>query len=284
MKSMAGGPEIYAYLDFRRYLDDWFSARKAANPRYSHRLFARKAGHKNPSLLLLVIQGKRNLSGPNVEGFGKALGLSSDEHRFFDRLVRLGQAKTQQEQNEAWGEISASRRFREARGIEGLGFEVISRWYYSATHELARRDDFEADPAWIARTLRPKVSVSQARKALEALTELGLLAPDESGKLEPKDASLATPHEVAGLAARNYHDGMLDLARRSITEVARAERHLCGVTVCIPQSLVPALKREFDAFQERLMDLCDGAADAPEQVYQAELALFPLSTVAEGPA
>ncbi len=282
---MAGEPDIYAYLDYRSYLQDWFAAHKAANPRYSHRLFARKAGHKNPSLLLLVTQGKRNLSGPNVEGFGKAMGLTADQHRFFDRLVRLGQAKTQQEQNEAWAEISASRRFREARGIDGrLGFEVISRWYYSATHELARRDDFEADPHWLARTLRPKITVAQARKALEALTSLGLLAPDDNGKLAPQDASLATPHEVAGLAARNYHDGMLDLARRSITEVARTERHLCGVTVCIPQSLVPALKREFDAFQERLLDLCDGVEDAPEQVYQAELALFPLSVASEGAA
>ena len=280
---MADTPDLYAYLDFRRYLADWFTARKAANPRYSHRLFARKAGHKNPSLLLLVTQGKRKLSPTNVAGFARALGLSADDTRFFAHLVALGQASTQTEQNEAWAHISASRRFRDARALEGQGFEVISRWHHSAIHELARRDDFEADPAWVARTLRPRVTKAQARAALELLFDLGMLVTDEHGRTEPRDVSLATPHEVAGLAARNYHDGMLDLARKSIAGSARDERHLAAVTVCIPRSLVPALKREIDAFQERLLDLCDGATDAPEQVYQAHLALFPLSEAPEAP-
>ncbi len=270
-------PDLYSYLDYRRYLDDWFRARKAANPRYSHRLFARKAGHKNPSLLLLVVQRKRNLSPTNVEGFTRALGLTGDEARFFSRLVQLDQAATQAEQNEAWGYISASRRFREARQLEGAGFEIISRWYVSAIHELARRDDFEPDPAWIARSLRPKITVAQARRGLELLTDVGMLQEGPGGRVSPRDVSLVTPHEVAGLAARNYHDGMLELARGSIAAFPREQRHLCAVTVCIPRSLVPKLKREFDAFQERLLDLCDGAEDAPEQVYQAQLALFPLS-------
>lgn len=274
---MSTEPDLYAYLDFRRYLADWFAARKAANPRYSHRLFARKAGHKNPSLLLLVTQGKRNLSPTNVRGFARALGLSADDVRFFSHLVALGQASSQEEQNEAWSHISASRRFRDARALEGQGFEVISRWYHSAIHELARRDDFEPDPAWVARTLRPRIKTAQAKAALDLLFSLGMLVQDEHGRVEPRDVSLATPHEVAGLAARNYHDGMLDLARGSIAGSARDERHLAAVTVCIPRSLIPTLKREIDAFQERLLDLCDGAAEAPEQVYQAHLALFPLS-------
>jgi len=276
--------ELYSYLDYRRFLADWFEARKAGNPRYSHRLFARKSGHKNPSLLLLVIQRKRNLTGAQVASFSRAMGLDAEQSRFFAHLVALDQAKTQVEQNEAWSHISSSRRFREARSLHGQGFEVISKWYHSAIHELARRDDFLPEPAWVARTLQPKVTVAQARKALELLFELGMLVEDDDGGVSPRDVSLATPHEVVGLAARNYHDGMLDLARRSIEEIDRDQRHLCAVTVCIPRELIPKLKREFDAFQERLLDLCDGADAPPEQVYQAHLALFPLSRPPEGSA
>lgn len=275
-------PDVHAFLEYRRFLDAWFGAKKASNPRYSHRLFARLAGHKNPSLLLLVVQGKRNLSPANVEGFARAMSLSAEEGRFFAALVALDQADNHSQQNEAWALISASRRFREARALDGLGFEVISHWYYSAIHELARTDGFRSDPVWISRNLRPRVTSSQAKKALEVLTSLGMLVPDDNGKLEPVDVSLATPHEVAGLAARNYHDGMLDLARRSITDAARDERHLSAVTVCISPSLLPQLKREIDAFQERLLDLCDGSDAPPEQVYQVHMALFPLSTVSGG--
>jgi len=268
---------VFAYLDYRRFLDDWFRAAKAGNPRFSHRMFARMAGQKSPSLLIQVIGGKRNLTAATAESFSRAMGLPSDEAAFFADLVRFNQADTQAEQNQAWARISASRRFREARLVEGQAVEYISHWYYPAIRELAHRDDFDPDPSWLSRTLRPRVTPAQARQAMDVLLSLGLLTPDEHGIPRPSEASVVTPHEVAGLAARNYHRGMLELAAASIEGTAAPERHLVAVTVNIPQSLVPRLKEELNAFQERLLDLCDGAEGDPERVYQAELALFPLS-------
>ncbi len=142
----------------------------------------------------------------------------------------------------------------------------------AATPDWERTHVFENELSTAPRG--PRV---QAKSALDLLSSLGMLETDEHGATHPVDVSLATPHEVAGLAARNYHDGMLELARGSITGSARDERHLCAVTACIPRELVPRLKREFDAFQERILDLCDGAQGDREQVYQAHFALFPLS-------
>jgi uncharacterized protein (TIGR02147 family) len=269
--------DVFTYLDHRRFLADWFRAKKAGNPRFSHRMFARLAGQKSPSLLLQVIRAERNLTPATAEAFCKAMKLPAEEAAFFFDLVRLDAAKSQAEQNEAWARISASRRFREARTLEGQGVEYISHWYYPAIRELASRDDFDADPTWIARTLRPRITVAQARKAVALLLSLGLLVEREDGSVRSGEASVVTPHEVAGLAARNYHRGMLELARDSVECAAPAERHLLGVTVCIPRSLVPELKRELNAFQERLLDLCDRAEGAPESVVQLQLALFPLS-------
>ena len=277
----AKGIDLFSYLDFRRYLDDWFRAAKAGNPRFSHRMFARMAGQKSPSLLMQVVRGERNLTPATTEGFSRAMGLNSEEAAFFADLVRLGQARNQGEQNRAWARISASRRFREARQVEGQGVQYLSHWYYPATRELAHRDDFEADPSWIARTLRPRITLSQARQALDLLLSLGLLIEGDDGAVRPGEASVVTPHEVAGMAARNYHRGMLELARDSIEDAAREERHLAAVTVCIPRSLIPRLKRELNAIQERLLDLCDGAEEPAEQVYQVQLALFPLSSTPE---
>ncbi len=269
--------DIYGYLDFRRYLDDWFRAKKAGNARFSHRMFARMAQIKSPSLLLQVIRGERNLTAQTTEGFIRAMRLTADEASFFADLVALGQAKTGDEQNRAWARISASRRFREARKLEGQGVELLSKWYHSAVRELAQRHDFDRDPAWIAKTLRPRITVPQAKAATSLLLDLGLLVEDGEGRLRPEDASVVTPHEVAGLAARNYHRGMLELAIGSIESATRDERHLGAMTVCIPQALVPRLKREIGAFQERLLDLCDSAGEDAEQVYHLQVALFPMS-------
>ena len=269
-------PDLYATLDYRSWLQDWFDARKAANPRYSHRLFARRAGVRSPSLLREVIDGKRNLTANTLEGFVQALDLSSADARFFGDLVALDQADTEEERNEAWERVAASKRFREAHPIAGASVAYLSHWYIVAIRELALRDDFRRDARWVARQLRPRITAAQARSALETLESLGLLV-EADGRWRPADVSLATPHEVAGLAAHNYHREMLDRVREAIQGAEPEERHLAGVTVCIPMALVPRLKAEFDAFQERLLHLCVARADEAERVYQLELALVPLS-------
>ena len=147
--------------------------------------------------------------------------------------------------------------------------------------ELAQRADFVADPAWVARQMQPRITPAQARDALETLFELGMLV-EEEGRVRPADVSVATPHEVAGLAAHNYHQQMLDRARDAIEGADPEERHMLGITVAIPASLVPTLKAELDAVQERLLHLCDEHATEAERVYQLGLHLFPLSVPSGG--
>ena len=92
------------------------------------------------------------------------------------------------------------------------------------------------------------------------------------------DGSVVTPREVLGLAVHNYHQGMIDRAREGITGFKSAERHYMGVTVCIPEALVPQIKDEINSFAERLLELCDGADSPAERVYQFHMMAFPLSS------
>lgn len=278
---MRRGPDldIFQYLSYRKYLDDWFCAQKSADDRFSHRLFARRAGVRSPSLLKEVVGGRRNLTPSTVPGFAKALRLRGESADFFRALVQLDQADTHAEKNDAWERVAASRRFRQARPIDGGMMRVLSNWYYLAIRELAQCQDFDPDPAVVAARLHPRITVAQAREALDTMRELGMLV-DEDGHTVVADVSIATPHEVVGVAAGNYHRGMLARATESIESVDRAQRHLLGVTVAIPADMVPTLKAELDAFQERLLHLCDERVAEADAVYQINLQLVPLT--AEG--
>lgn len=276
-------PDVYSALSYRQFLRDWYEARKAADRRFSHRLFARRAGVSSPSLFNEVVAGKRNLTPVTLEGFIRALGLDDEEASFFRDLVQLDQGATPAERSDAWERIAASRRFRSARPIEGASFDYLSTWYLPAIRELALRGDFRFDPAWVARQLSPPISRMEAREALDTLVDLGMLVPADDGSVEVVDVSLATPHQVVGLAVHNYHRQMLERALDSITGHRSIERHLVGVTVAVPASLVPTLKEELDRFQERLLHLCDDHVDDAERVYQVHLALFPLSQAPETP-
>lgn len=90
------------------------------------------------------------------------------------------------------------------------------------------------------------------------------------------------------LAVSGQDSGGADAGGRQRPPTARAGirprlepevRHeeVVALTVAIPAELVPTLKVEINAFQERLLDLCDSSEADAEQVYQFNMQLFPLS-------
>jgi len=271
-------PTPYDYLDYRRFLAEWFKAKKKANPRYSYRLFARQANQRSPSLLHHIIEGKRNLTAATTEAFVGAMKLRAGEARFFQLLVELDQAKTPEQRNEVWESIASTRRFRDARQVEGASFAYLSTWYLPAIRELVQRPDFVDDPDWIAQTLRPRISAKEATEALATLTDLGMLVRDEHGLLTLAEDTVVTPPEVVSkLAVRNYHVGMLARAAESIDTFEPEERHLVAITVAAPEALMARMKDEANAFLERMMNLCDDAGDDADRVYQMNVQLFPLT-------
>jgi uncharacterized protein (TIGR02147 family) len=264
--------DVYGYLDYRSFLEDWFEDRKKTNRRFSHRLFARLAGHKNPSLLLQVVHGKRNLTDASTDGFLRALKLGDEEARFFRLLVQLDQARTHEERRVAWEAIAATRRFRQARNVDALAVRFLQDWTLPAVHELSRLPGFINDHEWVADALQPSIGKRDAKRALAELEELGLL---KDGKAT--DQTIVTPHQMTAVAVRDYHRQMMARAADCLDEVPAEQRHFGAVTVAVSEDLLPQLKDEVAAFQERLLELCDGSEITPDRVMQVNIQLFPLS-------
>jgi uncharacterized protein (TIGR02147 family) len=274
-------PDVFEYVDYRSFLGDWIRAKKFMNPGYSHRVFARRAGYSNPSLLGQIIKGKRNLTEKGLPGFLKALSLKGEEREYFRTLVALDRACTADERTHLVERLAARRRFKGSRRLEDEGFRYLSRWYFPAIRELAARDDFRLDAEWVARRLKPKITVAKVNEALEALVASGMIEATGDGGAEQTEKNVVTAHEVASLAVRNYHRGMTELALAALEEKGGPERHFGAVTALAPASLIPTLKREIAAFQERIMNLCDESSDPGEIAIQLNLQLFPLSETEE---
>ena len=154
--------------------------------------------------------------------------------------------------------------------------EYLSYWFIPAVRELALCGELRDNPAQVARRLHPPITTAEARLALATLQQLGMLV-DEDGILVAKDVSVATPHQLSAFGVRSYYREMLIRASDAMETVPQDERHLLGLTVAIPNALVPTLKSELDALQERLLHLCDEQAQGAERVYQVNLNLIPLS-------
>jgi len=273
-------PSVFAYLDYRVFLREWFKAKKAHNPRFSHRAFVRRTGRGSPSLLTDTISGRRNLTPELVEDFARALRFEDEEARYFGHLVALDQAETDRDRREAWTRVAATRRFKEAHALEGEGYDFLSHWFYPVVRELTALEDFQEDAEWIARAVRPPITPEEAAQALESVLSLGLVERVD-GRLRPRDVALVTPPQVQGLAVHDYHQGMLGLAVEAISRFRSSERHFSAMTVAVPESRVPELKRELEAMTQRFLELCDGAEGKRERVLQVQLHFFPVSRGSE---
>jgi len=270
---------VFEYLDYRAFLRAFYVAEKERRPAFSHRFFSRLAGLRSPNFLKLVMDGERNLGPETVPKFIKALGLTGEAASFFADLVTFTQAESVADKNRAFERISASRRFRSARRIEGDLFKYLSHWYYPAIRELAAREDFQESPKWIASQLRPKIAPSDAAMALNLLLSLGLLVRDpETGKIVRGEPTITTEHEIRSLAVANFHRQMLERAGASIDTIPSEQRDLAALTVCVGPASAALVKERIHRFREEMTQLCD--SDTKGQiVYQMNIQWFPLSAM-----
>lgn len=271
----AGALDVFAYLDYRAFLRDYYLEKKDKRG-LSYRAFSRRAGLRSPNYLKLVIDAERNLSDEMAARFAKAVGLDADGSAYFIELVRFNQAKSTSDRNASYVRLTGFRRHRRAQPLELKHAAYHSTWYLPAIRELAARPDFRDDPAWIARTLWPSISKGEALAALTTLLDLGLLVKDEDGKVVQGEALLSTGAETRGLHIRNYHRMMMNRAAEAMDEIPSADRDISSLTLCLGRDGLARLKQRIVRFRRELLELST-VEDEPEQVVQVNFQLFPLS-------
>lgn len=274
-------PDLFAYLDYRIYLKDAFTDRQVREPKFSYRAFGKLAGYPSPNLLQLLISGRRDLASAHLPGTVRALEMNKQEADFFGHLVGFNQAETFEEKNFHYQRMIRSRRYMSVKPVEKGQFEYFDQWYHPVVRELLVHPGFDGSMAWIASRVSPSITVPQAEKSVELLESLGLIRRDSAtARWVHADAVISTPSEVASLAVANYHRSILRLAADSIEAFGPERRDLRGVTLGIPRSAFPALKKRMEDFWRDLVALGEGQGQIDE-VVQVSLQMFPLSRVSE---
>lgn len=272
---------IFAYLDYRSYLRDFYRDQKEQGRPFSFRSFARRAGIRSFNYLQLVMKGERDLSSKMATQFARGCGLEFDEAAYFCELVAFGQAKTADERNRAYERLSRFRPFRAAHRLEPAQAVYHECWFIPAIRELAALPEFSDDPKWIAGALRPTISVVQAKAALATLSELGLLVRNGHGRLKQADPLVTTGSGPLGHHVVNYHRAMISQALRALDEVPRDERDISSVTLSVGERALPELKQRISAFRAEILQMAEAYGPA-ERVIQLNIQLFPLSARKEG--
>ncbi|MCK6546228.1 TIGR02147 family protein [Myxococcota bacterium] len=254
---------------------------KATRPQFSYRYFSRVAGFSSPNFLKLVAEGKRNLSPQSIAKFARGLGLDQREQETFETLVLLGQAETDAERNRYYARLRRRTSSSAAARLEDAQYKVYSLWYALPIREMLLLPDFQEDPAWIGRRLRPQVRPNEVKTALQLLEQVGLIVRDETGRLRPQSSKISTGPRVRSLAVRNYHRAMLEVASGTLDGVAVEDRDVTSLTLTLTRAQYEEVRARIERFRRELLDLAEDARpavdDASSEVFQVGFQLFPLT-------
>jgi len=267
--------DVFRYTDYREFLRAYYALRKTRKPGISLRAFSRRAGLKSPNYLKLVIDGDRNLTSGLALRFAEAAGLHGEGIEYFCALVAFNQSKSAKERELQFTRLREFRRYRQTHKLDVAQEAYHAHWYIPAIRELCARADFVDDPKWIAKTLLPSITPTQARRAIATLCALGLLVRDERGRLRQADPLIETQDVPLGHQVVRYHREMMRLASESLERVPREEREIASLTLCISQRAMRELKTELERIEQQLLQRFP--SEDAERVVQVNFQMFPLS-------
>lgn len=242
---------IFEFSNYRDFLRHGVQTRLfAKNGRRKSNItqLARELGYASPSLLSMVLTGKRIPSEELCTALSRSWKLSLKESEYLRLLVELDRRKADGLDNadviERIQKISKSKSVQHLKEHE---FSHIREWHYLVIRQLVAAPDFREDPLWISRQLRKKISPAQAQLALHGMEALGILVRSPEGRLRYPPKTIETSNGIPSASIRMHHRSMILRGLEALEERSVDERVFNSLTMNFDPARMPEIK-------SRLMD------------------------------
>jgi uncharacterized protein (TIGR02147 family) len=267
---------IFAYLDYRKYLADYYQARKSVNRHFSYRMIADKAGIPSTGYFSEVLSGRRNLTRSKIPKFANAFGLNEAEQTYLELLVAFTDAKTDAAKQSVY-ELLVKAMPVKIQRLKQTQKEYFSKWYYVAVREALAIHPVGEDLEELASLLRPAITPAQAKAAMRLLEGLDLISKDGEGRWRATQASLLSRQdESTAILVRGFQGEMMDLAKRALTEIPKDERDISCVTMSVSAQGLERVKAMIKDCQQRILEIVQSDRDE-DRVVQMNMQVFPIT-------
>lgn len=269
-------PDLDRYDCYRRYLGDWFQAQKALHPRFSHRLFAARAGFSSSAFLPLILQKKRNLTDRHLEGFVRALDLSPRDAVLFRALVAKGNARDESTRRLAEDALRAARQAGVRRLVADQS-QFYESWRHVAVHQALDCLEVGDDLAPLRAFLSPTPTLADVRRSLELLGRLGLARPDTHGIWRTTDTNLLGGAQLGPWVVREFQAQMFDLGRTAHERFPSGRRIERTETLAVGHAAAERIRERVRRCLDEIVEIAVSDAGPPDTLLQVNSQLFPLS-------
>jgi uncharacterized protein (TIGR02147 family) len=266
--------DIFQYIDYRKFLKDFYEERKRANPHFSHRHIAQKLGFDS-GYFARIIQNERHISLKLAKKFADFLQLTPQKAEYFETLVLFSKAKTQSKKAYYYEKLFGFTR-SEASTLLASQYRLFDKWYYLAVREMIACCVCNGDFTNLGRRIQPPISAAKAKKAVAILEELGLIRKNDAGIYERVEPVWTTNREIESVTVNKLQMEMLTLAREAYDRFPRQSRNMSTLTMSVSEDEYLRMKQDLATMRNRFLEMARNCKN-PDRVYQLSLALFPLS-------
>ena len=240
---------------------DLFRVKRARNPRFSLRSFAKQL-HVSPAQLSQLLSEKRRMTAPQALKIAETLKFTARRRRAFFQSVHASILSPNAQPVAPYRELTPQE------------FASISDWHFYAILSLFETLGVKQDEAWVARRLG--LARKTAQHALKHLEYLGLIEKSVDG-YKTRSVRLTTQNNISQTAVRETLKQGLDLARTRIDTVEVLKRDCSSITMAINPNKIHEAKVLIQEFRRDLSELLE--SDPKSEVYQLNIQLIPLTVL-----
>jgi len=269
--------DIFEHTCHRKYLKEYFNAKKAANPNFSHRYLCTRLGLKTSNLLMLIMQGKRNLTPNLAKKISIVFEHNKKEASYFENMVGFVQSKSAYDRELHFKQMTKLRKNLKVDKIPEQFYDYYSNWYNLIMRELVINPEFKSNPEVLAKKIIPKISIGKAKKSIDLLRKMGFIRKVKGRYVQDAPFKTTGP-EVSSLAVYNFHKDMAHIAADAIEKFPKHERNNTACTVQVSEEGFNKIKDKIANFRKEILSEAEADKNTNGQrVYQMNFQLFPMS-------
>jgi uncharacterized protein (TIGR02147 family) len=268
---------VFDYDNYREFLREKISDMRAQDESLSYRVLSKKIGFSSPNYILLVIDGKRNISVDAITKFSKFFDLKKNEADFFKNLVLMNQAQSVEDKLIFQDLIYKSLGYLKVRPIEYKQFQYFSHWALIAIREMVELRIFNEDPKWISKhVFKSEVSAEEVKEFIKTLLDLKLIEKDNKGQLRKVDRHITLPPNVSLGFIFKFHKMMLEKASEALFKQKSKKRDITSTTLPIKSSRIPEIKDFLEKMRQEFI-VKFSAPQNGDTIYTLNTQLFELA-------
>jgi uncharacterized protein (TIGR02147 family) len=263
-------PNIYDYISFRKYLEDYRTARSSYDSHFTHYYICHRLGMKNSrSYFNNIVRGRKNISPETAGKLIDLIELSHEEANYFRALVNYDQAREPGDKKYYLDQIVKLNNTPH-KIIDEETLRYFTVWYNPIVRELLDTFDFDGDYKKLAQKVDPPITTKQAKESIALLQKLDLIEKNERGYLKPNGKVVITPDHIQSQLVEQYQ--VLSLGRACDRIVNDKNGHVTTtMTVAVSRGVLEHILEHINELRSTVRSLAHKDEQADKKVYEVIL-------------